>query len=124
MKVKKIAKLIEELNKSLINEPFEAQNLDAIAAFNIFGIETAADYDSFESSKEYTGINTRYGRGIYELLCKEYKVDKPYACQETIGGWRQRPIEFKSYDSAYDYAGHQSGCIEILPSLAVEIDYL
>lgn len=89
MKAKRIAKLIDELNESLSNEPFEAQNLDAVIAFKIFGIKTAATADTVEMAEEngYTGINTRYGRGVYEALCKAYKVDKPY----TVLGNRTYP---------------------------------
>lgn len=74
MKKRVIVKLLDDLNKSLLDEPFEAQNMDAAIAFKNFGIETYADKDTFEIAYKsgFTGTSTRYGRAITKQLERVY----------------------------------------------------
>ena len=67
MKKKKVIQILDGLNDSLSSEPFEAQNLDAIMAFKMFGVEVAADNDSLAMAKEKENYPTQKPE---ELLSK------------------------------------------------------
>lgn len=52
---------------------------------------------------------------------------KKWAVQETIGGWKQTPVEFDTYEEAYRYYENElsmNNAVNLLPSDEVEIDYL
>ena len=48
-----------------------------------------------------------------------------YCVQETIGGWKQVPCFFGTYEECEEYLDwHKSGNYAIVPADSYEVDYL
>ena len=47
-----------------------------------------------------------------------------FCVQETIGGWRQNPVFFGSYEECEAYLAGQNGNYAIVPADSYEVDYL
>ena len=47
-----------------------------------------------------------------------------FCVQETMGGWRQNPVFFGSYEECEAYLDGQNGNYAIVPADSYEVDYL